>query len=112
MKYINQQIKLLHGDTGTTFESNIIEWLLEVVWGIPTQKNNFDYEMYICKYMKSIISNMDINWEIFNDKEIKISIFYTELVYAILYMTKKIDIIIFYLFICAFFSIVINYLKY
>ncbi|KAH0466484.1 hypothetical protein IEQ34_003722 [Dendrobium chrysotoxum] len=54
--------KILYKNTKETFDSKITNWKFQTVKSVPTQINNVDCGMYICKYMKNIIFQSNTNW--------------------------------------------------
>ncbi|KAH0464943.1 hypothetical protein IEQ34_005046 [Dendrobium chrysotoxum] len=48
-------IKQIHEDKAGVFPSDITTWKLQTVHGIPTQSNEYDCGIFVCKYMERAI---------------------------------------------------------
>ncbi|KAH0459950.1 hypothetical protein IEQ34_010613 [Dendrobium chrysotoxum] len=48
-------IKQIHEDKAGAFPTDIITWKLQTISGVPTQSNNYDCEIFVCKYMERVI---------------------------------------------------------
>ncbi|PKU79790.1 Putative ubiquitin-like-specific protease 1B [Dendrobium catenatum] len=51
----------LHEDVGQTFDTNIREWTINYLNGVPTQENNIDCNMFMCKYMEELVKHEHVN---------------------------------------------------
>ncbi|KAH0466156.1 hypothetical protein IEQ34_006259 [Dendrobium chrysotoxum] len=56
---LNEKSKLL---TNKYYKFLYISSMYLTIKGAPTQTNNVDYEMYVCKYMENIILQNNTNW--------------------------------------------------
>ncbi|KAH0469118.1 hypothetical protein IEQ34_002350 [Dendrobium chrysotoxum] len=52
---IKDKIKQIHEDKAGVFPSDITTWKLQTVRGIPTQSNEYDCEIFVCKYIESAV---------------------------------------------------------
>ncbi|KAI0503995.1 hypothetical protein KFK09_014942 [Dendrobium nobile] len=67
VKKKNKEIKYLHEDTIGCFSSDITKWNVQAVRGIPTQSNDYDCGMFVCKYMEKAEQRKKIDWNAFKD---------------------------------------------
>ncbi|KAH0453136.1 hypothetical protein IEQ34_017460 [Dendrobium chrysotoxum] len=77
-------INHLHEETGDYFESDIRSWPLTIVSGVPTQKNGFDFRMFVYKYMENTILAHPLKWEELSHWQDEMPKLRAELAYAIL----------------------------
>ncbi|KAH0460414.1 hypothetical protein IEQ34_011077 [Dendrobium chrysotoxum] len=80
-------INHLHEETGDYFESDFRSWPLTVASGVPTQKNGFDCEMFVCKYMENAILAHPLKWEELSHWQDEMPKFRAELAFALLCKT-------------------------
>ncbi|KAL0912425.1 hypothetical protein M5K25_018396 [Dendrobium thyrsiflorum] len=57
-KFINE----LQKEMPECFESDVTKCQLYAIRGVPTQTNNYDCGMFVCKYMKKIILRSKVDW--------------------------------------------------
>ncbi|KAH0469094.1 hypothetical protein IEQ34_002326 [Dendrobium chrysotoxum] len=81
-------IKQIHEDKAGVFPSDITTWKLQIVRGIPTQSNEYDCEIFVCKYMERAILKKKTDWASLKDWQKYMPKFRAELGYALCLTTK------------------------
>ncbi|KAH0469441.1 hypothetical protein IEQ34_000999 [Dendrobium chrysotoxum] len=64
---LKDKIKQIHEYKAGVFPSNITTWKLQTVYEIPTQSNEYDCEIFACKYMKRVILRKKTDWASLKD---------------------------------------------
>ncbi|KAK8936101.1 Ubiquitin-like-specific protease 1A [Platanthera zijinensis] len=55
-------IRAFHDDCRAALPSNILDWKIEDVPGIPKQANGFDCGVFVLKYMETTLSPKEVSW--------------------------------------------------
>ncbi|KAH0457732.1 hypothetical protein IEQ34_013047 [Dendrobium chrysotoxum] len=84
---LKMKISHLYDETSKSFETDIREWPVQRIKSAPTQKNNVDCGMYVCKYMEAAIQSEPVVWVNVIDWQDNMPKFRIEFVYAILTTT-------------------------
>ncbi|KAH0466743.1 hypothetical protein IEQ34_003981 [Dendrobium chrysotoxum] len=82
------KIKQIHEDKAGAFPSDITTWKLQTVRGVPTQSNDYDCGIFVCKYMERVILRQKIDWASLKDWQKYMPKFRAELGYALCLTTK------------------------
>ncbi|KAI0508112.1 hypothetical protein KFK09_014246 [Dendrobium nobile] len=83
------QIKYLHEDTTGCFSSDITKWNVQAVRGIPTQSNNYDCGIFVCKYMEKAVRRKKPDWNALKDWQKHMPKFRAEFAFFLFLQTKK-----------------------
>ncbi|KAH0464653.1 hypothetical protein IEQ34_007439 [Dendrobium chrysotoxum] len=81
-------IKQIHEDKAGAFPSHITTWKLQTVRGVPTQSNDYDCEIFVCKYMERVVLRQKTDWASLKDWQKYMPKFRAELGYALCLTTK------------------------
>ncbi|KAH0462245.1 hypothetical protein IEQ34_009820 [Dendrobium chrysotoxum] len=81
-------IKQIHEDKAGVFPSDITTWKLQTVRGIPTQSNEYDCGIFVCKYMERAILKKKTDWASLKEWQKYMPKFRAELGYALCLTTK------------------------
>ncbi|KAH0450206.1 hypothetical protein IEQ34_020898 [Dendrobium chrysotoxum] len=81
-------IKQIHEDKAGVFPSDITTWKLQTVRGIPTQSNEYDCGIFVCKYMEKAILKKKTDWASLKEWQKYMPKFRAELGYALCLTTK------------------------
>ncbi|KAH0466150.1 hypothetical protein IEQ34_006253 [Dendrobium chrysotoxum] len=81
-------IKQIHEDKAGVFPSDITTWKLQTVRGIPTQSNEYDCGIFVCKYMERVILKKKTDWASLKEWQKYMPKFRAELGYALCLTTK------------------------
>ncbi|KAK8936099.1 Ubiquitin-like-specific protease 1A [Platanthera zijinensis] len=57
-----EKIRAFHDDCRAALPSNILDWKIEDVPGIPKQANGFDCGVFVLKYMETTLSPKEVSW--------------------------------------------------
>ncbi|KAH0458731.1 hypothetical protein IEQ34_011545 [Dendrobium chrysotoxum] len=76
-------IKQIHEDKAGAFPSDITTWKLQTVRGVPTQSNDYDCGIFVCKYMERVILRQKTDWASLKDWQKYMPKFRAELGYAL-----------------------------
>ncbi|KAH0456296.1 hypothetical protein IEQ34_014203 [Dendrobium chrysotoxum] len=60
---LNDVVYKLHEDVGEAFDTDIRAWPIKYPSGVPTQTNNIDCGMFVCKYMEELVKHNNVDWE-------------------------------------------------
>ncbi|KAK8939321.1 hypothetical protein KSP40_PGU013319 [Platanthera guangdongensis] len=56
------QIWAFHDDCRAALSSNILDWKIKDVHGIPKQANGIDCGVFVLKYMETVLSPKEVPW--------------------------------------------------
>ncbi|KAH0470257.1 hypothetical protein IEQ34_001815 [Dendrobium chrysotoxum] len=84
----SEVIKQIHEDKAGAFPSDITTWKLQTVLGVPTQLNEYDCGIFVCKYMERAILRQKTDWASLKDWQKYMPKFRAELRYALCLTTK------------------------
>ncbi|KAH0461666.1 hypothetical protein IEQ34_009241 [Dendrobium chrysotoxum] len=82
-------IRSLYRDLKKAFPNDIRKWKFKSMKGAPTQTNNVDCGMFVCKYMENIILQNNTNWTESNDWQANMPKYRAEFPYALLCASLK-----------------------
>ncbi|PKU77616.1 Putative ubiquitin-like-specific protease 1B [Dendrobium catenatum] len=82
-------ISHLYDDAKDAFEDDIRTWPIQAIPNLPAQDNNVDCGMFVCKYMKQVIQNNNIDWDIHKNWQSNMALFRAEFAYAIFCSTIR-----------------------
>ncbi|KAH0462217.1 hypothetical protein IEQ34_009792 [Dendrobium chrysotoxum] len=85
---LKEKIKQIHEDKAGVFPSDITTWKLQTVRGIPTQSNEYDCGIFVCKYMERAILKKKTDWASLKEWQKYMPKFRAELGYALCLTTK------------------------
>ncbi|KAH0463536.1 hypothetical protein IEQ34_008118 [Dendrobium chrysotoxum] len=84
-KFIND----IYDDTKEYFKSDITQWNLQSVCGLPTQTSNVDYRMFVYKYMKKVILKDRVDWMKYKNWQQEMPKIRAEFAYALFLSINK-----------------------
>ncbi|KAI0498852.1 hypothetical protein KFK09_019748 [Dendrobium nobile] len=82
-------IASLYRDCKKAFDDNIKKWSFKTMKNIPTQTNNTDCGMFVCKYMENIIRQKNSNWRDNKDWQEKMPMYRAEFAYGLFCSSLK-----------------------
>ncbi|KAH0448216.1 hypothetical protein IEQ34_022016 [Dendrobium chrysotoxum] len=85
---LKDKIKQIHEDKAGAFPSDITTWKLQTVRGVPTQSNDYDCEIFVCKYMERVVLRQKTDWASLKDWQKYMPKFRAKLGYALCLTTK------------------------
>ncbi|KAH0450251.1 hypothetical protein IEQ34_020943 [Dendrobium chrysotoxum] len=85
---LKDKIKQIHEDKAGAFPSDITTWKLQIVRGVPTQSNDYDCGIFVCKYMERVVLRQKMDWASLKDWQKYMPKFRAELGYALCLTTN------------------------
>ncbi|KAH0462304.1 hypothetical protein IEQ34_009879 [Dendrobium chrysotoxum] len=85
---LKEKIKQIHEDKAGAFPSDITTWKLQTVRGVPTQSNDYDCGIFVCKYMERAVLRQKTDWASLKNWQKYMPKFRAELGYALCLTTK------------------------
>ncbi|KAI0526900.1 hypothetical protein KFK09_002493 [Dendrobium nobile] len=83
LKLFIEHIASLYGDCKKAFDENINKWRFKTIKKTPTQSNNTDCGIFVCKYMENIIQLNKSKWRDSKDWQEKMPKYRVEFSYAL-----------------------------